>query len=122
MAVTVLIVDDDARFRDLARRLLSGWGYQPESEARTVTEAVERVEAAAPDLALVDIGLPDGNGVDLSKRLTGAPWHVRVVLVSSDGDAISTREALAAGAHGFIPKAELSRELLHDMLDQRDAR
>ena len=69
-----------------------------------------------PDLALVDIGLPDGDGLELTRRLTAPPWHVRVVLVSADSDATSQREALDAGAVGFVPKSELTCEVLDSLL------
>ncbi|KQX06898.1 MULTISPECIES: response regulator [unclassified Leifsonia] len=116
MAVTVLIVDDDARFRDLARRMLTIWGYRPESEAGSVIEALQRVAESPSDVALVDIGLPDGTGLELSAILTGAPWWMRVVLVSSDSDATTTRNATAAGALAFIPKTELSSTALDAVL------
>ena len=117
MVVTVLIVDDDERFRDLARRMLTSWGYQPESEAGSVTEALRRVAESRPDVALVDIGLPDGTGLELSRILAEAPWQIRVILVSSDSDATTTAEATCAGATAFIPKTDLSRALLHSFLE-----
>lgn len=116
MAVRVLIVDDDGRFRDLARRMLTTWGYQPDSEAGSVTEALQRVAESRPDVAMVDIGLPDGTGLELSTLLSGEPWRMRVVLVSSDSDATTASRATAAGAVAFIPKTELSRALLHASL------
>lgn len=119
MAVTVLIVDDDERFRDLARRMLTTWGYQPESEAGGVREALQQVTESRPDIALVDIGLPDGTGLELSRLLTGEPWQIRVILVSSDSDATTTAEATAAGATAFIPKTDLSQSLLHSFLEDR---
>lgn len=116
--MTVLIVDDDARFRDLARRMLTSWGYQPQGEAGSVTEALQRATESGPDVALVDIGLPDGTGLALSRVLSNDPWRVRVVLVSSDGDAVSAEEAAESGALAFIPKAELSSALLHSIIDE----
>ena len=116
MALTVLIVDDDAQFRGLARRILTSWGYQPEGEAGSVTEALRQVAASLPDVALVDIGLPDGSGLDLSKVLAGDPWRMCVILISSDGDALSSQEAMEAGAVAFIPKAEMSSALLHSII------
>lgn len=116
--MTVLIVDDDERFRDLARRMLTTWGYQPESEAGSVTEALQRVAETRPDVALVDIGLPDGTGLELSRELSGAPRHIQVILVSSDNDATTTAEATAAGAAAFVPKTDLSRALLDSLLEK----
>lgn len=117
MALTVLVVDDDARFRDLARRMLTSWGYRADSEAGSVAEALQRVNQFRPDVALVDIGLPDGDGLELSRRLTASPWGVRVVLVSSDSDAASPSDAAAVGAAAFVPKSELSSALLHSIID-----
>ncbi|MFG6401513.1 response regulator transcription factor [Microbacterium sp. P04] len=116
MAVTVIVVDDDARFRDLARRMLSSWGFTAESEAATVAGALRQVTQSRPDVALVDIGLPDGDGLHLSRELTGDPWRMRVILVSADSDASSAADAAEVGALAFIPKSELSSALLHAVI------
>ena len=120
MAASVMVVDDDDRFRSLASRILVDCGFRPDSEARSVTDALQQVTRRIPDLALVDIDLPDGNGLELSKQLTAPPWGVRVVLVSVDSDAATQKDASAAGAVGFLPKSELScaslRSLLGDLL------
>ncbi len=115
--MTVLIVDDDERFRGLARRMLTDWGYRPESEAGSVTEALRRVAERRPDVALVDIGLPDGTGLELSRILAEARSRIRVILVSADRDATTPAAAAAAGAAAFVPKAELSRALVRSLLE-----
>ncbi|RJU00260.1 response regulator [Arthrobacter frigidicola] len=116
MAQMVLVVDDDERFRDLTTRLLESCGYALGGEAGSVAGALHSVDASRPDVALVDIGLPDGDGLELSRQLTGAPYRVRVVLISSDSDATSADEAAAAGAEGFLPKSELSCSALRSIL------
>jgi DNA-binding NarL/FixJ family response regulator len=116
MALSVMIVDDDEPFLALAVKILAGCGYHPESEARSVSDALSRVARHPPDLALVDIGLPDGNGMELSKQLTDAPLRVRVVLISADSDATSQRGAMDVGAIGFIPKSDLSCSTLDALL------
>lgn len=103
-----MVVDDDERFRALAKRVLHDCGYRAESEARNVTDALRQATRHRPDLALVDIGLPDGNGLELSELLVRSPWNLRVVLVSADPDATTQRAALRAGALGFIAKSDLS--------------
>jgi two-component system KDP operon response regulator KdpE len=108
MALSVMIVDDDERFLRLVGRILSECGYRPQSEARNILDALYQAARRAPDLALVDIGLPDGNGLDLSKQLTKPPSKIRVVLISADCDATSQRGATEAGALGFIAKSELT--------------
>jgi CheY-like chemotaxis protein len=116
MALSVLIVDDDEPFLGLAKRVLADCGYRPEWEARNVADALQQATRHRPDLVIVDIGLPDGNGLDLSKQMTGMPWRVRVVLVSADSDATSQRGAHDAGALAFVPKSDLSCSVLHSLL------
>jgi len=105
---SVLIVDDDDAFRNLATRILTGWGHVVIGEAGTAAEALARVAELRPDTVLIDIGLPDGDGFALTARLRGMPWPVRVVLISSDADRANAAAADRAGASGFVPKDELS--------------
>ena len=69
MSCSVLVVDDDASFRDLAARVLAGWGHVVVGEAGSVEEALARAAELRPDTALVDIGLPDGDGFALAQQL-----------------------------------------------------
>lgn len=82
-----------------------------------MAEALQHVTDSATDVALVDVSLPDGDGLQLSRLLTGAPWRMRVLLVSSNSDAVTAREAAAVGAVAFVPKAELSSALLHSIIE-----
>ena len=108
MPRSVLVVDDDASFRGLATRVLAGWGHEVIGEAGGVGEALARAAELRPDTALVDIGLPDGDGFSLAEQLRALPWPMRVVLISSDGDRANAPAADAAGRSGFFPKDELS--------------
>ena len=114
--LSVMVVDDDARFRGLAGTLLSACGYRVESEASSVSDALAQLAHRKPDLVLLDVGLPDGDGLELSRLITAPPSTVRVVLVSADCDATSARGAADAGASGFIPKSDLSCEALASIL------
>jgi CheY-like chemotaxis protein len=113
---SVLVVDDDSAFRDLAVRVLTGWGHMVVGEAGNVAEALQRAAELRPQAALVDVGLPDGDGFALSQRLAALPWAVRVVLISSDADSVSVRAAQRAGARGFVAKEELSGQELRQLL------
>jgi CheY-like chemotaxis protein len=117
MAWSVLVVDDDASFRQLAARTLRSWGYVVVGEAATLAEAVERATALRPDAALVDIGLPDGDGFELTQRFASLSCQPRVVLVSSDSDAANEALARRVGAAGFVPKDELLGPSLRRLLD-----
>jgi CheY-like chemotaxis protein len=107
MTTSVLVVDDDVAFRRLVKRLLAGLGFTVVAEAGTVAAAIAACEASRPDAALVDVGLPDGDGVTLAAALTALPWRPRVLLTSSDADATDDRAARDAGAVGFIVKDRL---------------
>jgi DNA-binding NarL/FixJ family response regulator len=102
----VLIVDDHARFRRSARRLLELEGYEVVGEAGDGDAAIAAVAELQPDVVLLDVNLPDTTGFDVAGRLRGT--GVRVVL-TSDRDASEIAPFAAdAGACGFVPKGELS--------------
>ncbi len=118
MPRSLLVVDDDPAFRDLAARVLADWGHVVIGQAGTVAEALARAAELHPDAALVDVGLPDGDGFALTRALVRLPWSVRVVLISADADSTHASTARLAGARGFVGKdavagAEL-RRLLED--------
>jgi DNA-binding NarL/FixJ family response regulator len=114
---SVLVVDDDPAFRDLAARILTGWGHVVVGEAGTVNGALDCAAQLHPDVALVDVGLPDGDGFALTERLVALPRSVRVVLISSDADSTSVRAAARAGAQGFVGKDDLSGQELRRLLE-----
>jgi DNA-binding NarL/FixJ family response regulator len=113
---TVLIVDDNERFRVRARRLLEGDGYAVVAEAADGAGAIETAKRLGPGLVLLDIQLPDMSGMEVAERLTGWPDPPDIVLTSSH-DAADFGERLSrCGARGFVPKAELSGEALAALL------
>ena len=69
-----------------------------------------------PDAALVDVGLPDGDGIALAAHLVALPWRPRVVVASSDPDATSTEAVQRFGAIGFMAKETLPDGQLATML------
>jgi DNA-binding NarL/FixJ family response regulator len=107
MSMSVLLVDDDPEFRVLARRVLSGTGLWVVGEADTVATALVAAGHLRPDALLVDVGLPDGDGMTLARELAALPWRPRVVLTSIDADAASPNEVHHSGAAGFTPKDDL---------------
>lgn len=107
MPCSVLVVDDDAAFRELAAKALRGWGFDVVGEAVSVAAAEERAAALRPDAVLLDVSLPDGNGVAFTEHLAALPWRPRVLLISSDPDVTTPTAARRAGAVGFVPKTQL---------------
>jgi DNA-binding NarL/FixJ family response regulator len=107
VTLTVLVVDDDAAFRGVARRMLSAVGFVVVGEAGTAKGAAEQAEQLRPDALLIDVGLPDGDGVALAVQLIGLPWRPRVLLTSTDPEAVAPADVIASGALGFLAKQDL---------------
>src|SRR4051794_33266811 len=98
MGCSVLVVDDDTSFRAIAVRIIRSWGHQVVGEAGTVEQAMARTTELRPDTVVVDIGLPDGDGFELTRGLVALPWRVRVLVISSDADVANASVAAGAGA------------------------
>jgi DNA-binding NarL/FixJ family response regulator len=108
MRPTLLIVDDHAGFRSLARRLLGSGGFEVIGEAADGRAAVAAARRLRPDVVLLDIQLPDIDGFEVLARLRDRPAGPAVVLTSTRDRADYGQRVDASGASGFIPKAELS--------------
>jgi DNA-binding NarL/FixJ family response regulator len=101
-------VDDDPVFRRLVRRMLDRNGLAVIGEAENVASAKEAARNLRPDMVLVDVGLPDGDGVTLAAALVALPWAPRVVLMSGDPDAATEEDVHLSGAEGFVHKGDIS--------------
>ena len=102
---TLFIVDDNAQMRDAYALLVEDEpGLTLSGTAATVAEALTALEQLTPDALIVDVSLPDGNGIDLVRRLKA--WHrdAAVIVVSGHDEIIYAEEALAAGARGYLTK------------------
>jgi DNA-binding NarL/FixJ family response regulator len=118
MGTSVLIVDDHPGFRTQARRMLESEGYRVVGEAGDVASAVEAARALEPELALVDVYLPDGDGFELASRLAALNGAPAVVLTSSHDRSEFGRCLAESGVCGFVPKTELSREAIEVLWDE----
>ncbi len=116
MGASVLIVDDHSGFRAQARRMLESEGYRVVGEAGDVASALEAARALGPELALVDVYLPDGDGFEVTSRLEALEAPPAVVLTSSHDGAEFEQCVAESGARGFVPKTELSREAIEELL------
>jgi DNA-binding NarL/FixJ family response regulator len=108
MPQTVLIVDDHAGFRLAARALLEAEGFDVVGESATGYEGLEAVIRLRPDLVLLDVGLPDLDGIEVAGRLHASPGGPAVVLTSSRDASDYPPHFEHCGARGFIGKAELT--------------
>ena len=109
MGVKVVIVDDHASFRRLARRLLEGAGYSVVGEAHDGASALVAVDELEPDVVILDVLLPDANGFDIADALA-ARASVPLVLLTSSRSA-SDYGASVAGRR-FVAKNELTPQTI----------
>ena len=112
----VLIVDDHAEFRVLARELLVHAGYQVVGEAADGQSAVTATRSLRPGVVLLDIQLPDLDGFAVAEVLAELDDAPLVVLTSSRGPSAYRRRLAASSARGFIAKAELSAAALDEVI------
>jgi DNA-binding NarL/FixJ family response regulator len=111
MTMSVLIVDDHIAFRTFARALLEADGLDIAGEASDGAQAVEAVESLHPDVVLLDINLPQLDGFEVARRVSG-PGGPKVVLTSSRPASDYGTKLDQSPAVGFLPKNELSGEAL----------
>jgi CheY-like chemotaxis protein len=112
MAVQVLVVDDSEEF------LLGvcGWvtaqpGLRLAGTARSGDEALTAVERLHPDLVLMDVAMPGMDGLEATRRIKSRADAPLVVILTFHATQVARQEAWAAGADGFVAKADVSEEL-----------
>jgi DNA-binding NarL/FixJ family response regulator len=111
--ISVLIVDDHALFRaGLRSRLELEQDITSVGEAATAEEAVSKAHSLQPDLVLLDLLLPGTSGQDAIPKLAKVSPRSRVLVVSSQAAPSSVRQALSAGAAGYVPKRASDQELV----------
>jgi len=116
VAASVLIVDDHASFRALARTLLEAAGYEVVGEAPDGVSALAAVANLKPAVVLLDVQLPDVDGFAVSRRLAAEDDPPVVVLISSRDRSAYRRRLADTPARGFLAKSELSGPALAALL------
>jgi CheY-like chemotaxis protein len=106
----ILIVDDDQRFRGIARTLLEAEGFDVVGEADGGKDALSAARELEPDVVLLDIHLPDIDGFEVAERLVAEGNRPAVVLTSTRDESDLGPQLHNSGARGFVPKDELSAE------------
>jgi DNA-binding NarL/FixJ family response regulator len=106
----VLVEDQDAVRRGL-ELLLSTRGYRITGTTGTASEGRDMILRRRPDVAIVDVGLPDGSGLDMARGVLAADATVGLLLYTGIGDAGVIVESLASGVRGFAMKAGPPDEL-----------
>jgi DNA-binding NarL/FixJ family response regulator len=111
--IRVLLVDDHELFRaSLRLRLEHEDGIVPAGEAGTAEQAVIKARALQPDVVLLDLLLPRRSGHDVIPELLKVCPSTHVLVVSSQTQPTSVRQAIAAGARGYVPKRASDADLI----------
>ena len=113
MNIRVLLADDHALLRELMRRLLrSEPGIEVVGEVANGRELLARVRDLRPDVVVLDIAMPELNGIDAAARLVARHPGVRILCLTAHTAANYVRAMLAAGAVGYVNKQVASSELV----------
>lgn len=112
----VLVVDDHREFRAEARALLELAGYDVVGEAEDCAGAIAETGRLRPDVVLLDIQLPDGDGFGVAEELGAAPQRPLIVLISSREASDYGNRVAAADVTGFICKSDLSTATLSELV------
>jgi len=109
---SVVIVEDHSLIRDGLRMLLAlERNFQLVGEAGSVADARAIAGAKRPDIMMLDVGLPDGDGIALASELLAARPELRVLILTGDLGSATVTRALAVGAHGYVHKQHNADEL-----------
>jgi two-component system, NarL family, response regulator NreC len=111
--IRILLADDHAVVRQGFKMILSA---QPDmeivGEAGNGREAVDLAEQLHPDIVVMDVAMPELNGIEATRRLAASAPHARVVALSMHKDSVYVREILRAGARGYLLKDSPAPDLL----------
>lgn len=100
----ILIADDHPLFRDGLRSLLTAQGHEVVGEARNGREAIDLTKRLTPELVLMDVSMPELDGIAATRQLTNEVPGVKVVILTASQDDASLFDAIKAGAQGFLLK------------------
>jgi two-component system response regulator DevR len=113
VTIKVFLLDDHEVVRRGVGDLLESSGeFTVVGEASNAEQAINRIAAAAPDLAILDVRLPDGNGIEVCREIRSTLPDVRCLMLTSFSDDEALVDAAMAGAHGFALKQIRGNEII----------
>jgi two-component system chemotaxis response regulator CheY len=104
MGKTILLVDDAAIMRMMLKGILTKAGYEVVGEAENGVKAVEQFKALKPSLVIMDITMPEMNGIQATKEIKAADGGALIIMCSAMGQQSMVIESIQAGARDFIVK------------------
>jgi CheY-like chemotaxis protein len=115
--VRVLIADDDAETRGMLRELLEGEGVVVVADAADGSEAVRLTVEHSPDVVLIDVRMPEMDGIEAARIITASQSSTRVVVLSSYEDRVLKQAAAQAGASAYVVKGASTEPILEAVLE-----
>ncbi len=111
--LSILLADDHAVVRNGFRHILAAeWDMEVVGEASNGREAVDMAEQLKPDVVVMDVTMPELNGIEASRRIAKTSPRTRILALSMHKDAVYVREILRAGAHGYLLKDSSQSDFL----------
>jgi len=115
-SVTVFLLDDHEVVRDGLRHLIEAdTGLEIVGEAATAAEAIEQIPQVNPRVAVLDVRLPDGNGVEVCREIRSRNDRIACLMLTSFSDDEALFDAIMAGASGYVLKEVRGSELVSDI-------
>jgi two-component system, NarL family, response regulator DegU len=104
VTIRLLLADDHRMLRETLSRSLTDEGFDVVGQAANGEEAVQLAQQRRPDVVLMDITMPEVDGVEATRRIVAADPDIRVVMLTMHADAEIVRRSVAAGATGYLTK------------------
>src|SRR5205085_4695505 len=119
---TILVADDDASIRSLLKQLLSDEGFAVQ-EASTGIEVVDKVKESSPDLVIMDVRMPELDGIEALSRVKATNPKTAVLIMTAFGSSNAAIRAMELGAFDYITKPFELEKISHSVkrvLDHQD--
>jgi DNA-binding NarL/FixJ family response regulator len=113
VAIRLILADDHVLVRQGLKSLLQGAGFIVAGEAADGREAVRLVRHENPDVAVMDISMPQFNGLNAALELARTCRHVKLVILTQHDEPQYVAEALRCGIKGYVLKKQAARDLVH---------
>ncbi|MBC8170558.1 MAG: response regulator [Anaerolineae bacterium] len=115
--IRILYIEDNPQNMRLVRKILNHAGYEM-LEAEDGLSGLDVVERERPDLILLDINLPDIDGLEVSNRIKASPLaHIPIIALTANAMVGDRERMLSAGCDGYLPKPVARQDLLNTIVD-----
>ncbi|MBK8954139.1 MAG: sigma-54-dependent Fis family transcriptional regulator [Saprospiraceae bacterium] len=107
----ILLIDDEEKLRALLSRIISLEGFEL-SQAADCKTALQKLDQSEFDIVLCDVKLPDGNGIELSKKIKDRYPHIEIILLTAYGNIPDSVQAIKNGAFDYITKGDDNNKII----------